>query len=428
MAEHPEKLGKYQIRGLAGRGSMGIVYLGHDPFVDRQVAIKVLTLHDEADGEARARARKMFFNEAQSAGNLDHPNILRVYDAGETDGEPYIVMEYVPGEETLRSYCTPKKQLPVETVVRLIAQCAEALDYAHSKGVTHRDIKPANIMLTKEGVAKIGDFGIAHRQHTDTTQVVGAYGSPRYMSPEQARDDTITSRSDLFSLGVVLYELLAGRPPFLAKNLPGLIYKILHDPAPPIQEFRPEIPPPLVHIISRALQKDPAKRYQSGKEMAVDLAEVFKDLSRPFGELDHAQQVQTLKGFRFFDGFSESEVEEVLRASEMEGFAPGQQILQEGWDSGSFYILVGGELLVAKGGKIIASLTPGDSFGEMGYLAESERSASVIAKSPSAALKISAGIKEWASFPCQVRLTKAFQRTLIDRLNKTSEDLSKHVG
>ncbi len=230
------------------------------------------------------------------------------------------------------------------------------------------------------------------------------------------------------NLGVVLYELLCGRPPFVAQNLPGLIYKIMHESPTPIQEFRPDLAAPLGHIINRAMQKEPAQRYKTGHEMAMDLAEVFKDLSRPFTELNEEQQLKTLKGLKFFEDFAESEVAEVLKAGEVEQVEPGHEILQEGLESRSFYILVAGEVMVAKGGKRIANLTQGDSFGEMGYLSDAERSASVKAKLPVTTLKISAGIKEWASFPCQVRLTKAFQRTLIERLGKTTQELAKSAG
>ncbi len=426
--KYPEKLGKYDIHGVAGKGSMGVVYLGHDPFVDRPVAIKVCKLGDDITPDAQERARKMFVNEARAAGNLDHRNVLRVYDAGEVEGEPYIVMEYVPGGQTLRNHCTPKSLLPMESVVQLVSQCAEALDFAHKRGVTHRDIKPANIMLTKDGTAKIGDFGIAHRTHTEHTQVLGAFGSPRYMSPEQARDEDVTSQSDLFSLGVVLYELLAGRAPFLAKNLPGLIYKILHESPPAIKTLRPDVPSSLEQVIRRALQKEPDKRYKTGRELAVDLAEVYREINRPFEELSDEDKLKALQELKFFEGFSDAEITEVLGAARIEAFSLNEEIIHEGERADSFYVLVSGNAQVLKGDKAIATLSVGDCLGEMGYLAEGERTASVVCKSSVTALKIRASIKEWASFPCQVRLTKAFQNILIDRLAKTSEDLSKHVG
>jgi len=422
MEDYPEKLGKYDIMGVAGRGSMGVVYLGHDPFVDRKVAVKVCTLEEEE--EARARVRKMFFNEAQAAGNLDHPNILKVYDAGEADGEPYIVMEYVAGGETLRTYCDADRLLPIERVVEMVAHCAKSLHYAHAQGVTHRDIKPANIMLSEGGVVKIGDFGIAQRTHTDKTQVVGVYGSPRYMSPEQAGDRLVGGQSDLFSLGVVLYELLTGKPPFMAKNLPGLVYKILHDPPQPIEEARPDLPASLVKAVNHALEKDTAKRYKTGEEMAADLNAIFEELNRPFTDRAEDEQLLVLQQLRFFEDFSESEVAEVLQAGILKTFPVGEQIIREGAEADGFYIIISGHVRVAKNGRQVAMLSAGDSFGEMGYLSDMARSAAVLAVGSVTVLRVDADVKEWASFPCQVRLTKTFQRILIERLARITDEFS----
>ena len=198
VSEHtPERIGKYEITGVAGRGAMGVVYIGYDPIVDRKVAIKVAYPAEDDDNQARV-AKKMFLNEAQTAGSLDHPYILKVYDAGEFDGALCMVMEYIEGADTLKSFCEPKRLLPIDTVVTYMRQCAEALEYAHRHGIVHRDIKPANLMLNKEGKIKIGDFGIARRTQTDQTQVLGWFGSPMYMSPEQARDEELTGQSDLW--------------------------------------------------------------------------------------------------------------------------------------------------------------------------------------------------------------------------------------
>ncbi len=209
MSDIPKKIGKYDVVDVLGKGSMGIVYRGHDAYVDRPVAIKLAT-NTDSDDEGANMAKRMFVNEARSAGRLDHPNVLKVYEAGEENGQPYMVMEYIAGGDTLRSYCKAQNLLPIPTVVKLIRQAADALDYAHRQGVLHRDIKPANIMLTQDGVAKLGDFGIAKRLGVDQTQIIGWFGSPLYMSPEQAQDADITTQSDIFSLGSVFYEMLAG--------------------------------------------------------------------------------------------------------------------------------------------------------------------------------------------------------------------------
>jgi len=176
VSETPRKLGKYTIIGVAGRGNMGVVYIAHDPYTDRKVAIKVCPLDADADSHAQRVARKLFFNEAHTAGALDHPNILKIYDAGEDDGQPYIVMEHVDGGHTLQEHITPDTLLPVDRVVALVYQAAKGLDYAHRRGVIHRDIKPGNLMLASEQIVKIGDFGIAQYALSDATQVMGVLG------------------------------------------------------------------------------------------------------------------------------------------------------------------------------------------------------------------------------------------------------------
>jgi len=424
---HPDKIGKYEILGVAGRGAMGEVYIGHDPFIDRKVAIKVCSMNDADTTNARI-ARKMFFNEAQAAGQLDNPNILRVYDAGEANGEPYIVMEYVEGGDTLRNYCTPDNLLPMEKVVRIMYQCAKALDYAHRRGVTHRDIKPANLMLTREGEPKVGDFGIAQRLHTDTTQVMGTFGSPRYMSPEQARDEMLSNQTDLYSLGVVMYELLAGKPPFSSRAIPNLIRMILHEEPPPLKQARSDVPDSLVAIINKAMAKDTAERYKTGAEMAADLAAVFDRLSKPREEeLTEEQKFAAVRPLHFFNDFSDSELEEVLAASTWVRFGEGEALIEEGDTEEAFYVIVSGDVSVIIGGREIGTLTKGDCVGEMGYLARIKRSASVVARGDVSTIKIDSSLMEWASIPCQMRFHKVFQQTLIERLAQTSMALARHL-
>ena len=431
MLPPPEKIGKYHILGVAGRGSMGVVYIGHDPFVDRRVAIKICSGGHDDESSSRL-ARRLFFNEAQSAGSLDHPNILKVFDAGENDNQPYIVMEYVEGGNTLRQYCDKANLLPLETVVHIAKQCAEALDYAHRRHVTHRDIKPANIMLTADGVVKIVDFGVAQRTHTDRTQILGTFGSPRYMAPEQATDGVVTGQADLYSLGVVIYELLTGRPPFDAQGISALIFKILTEVAPPIQSLRSEVPDELAAVVTRALSKDLSIRYQTGSEMAADLCGALAALEQSARISAEAMtledKVSAVKSLDFFREFSDTEVFEVIEVATWENYSPGQLILGEGDESGTFFVIASGQGAVTKGGTRIGTIEKGDCFGEMGYLSGQVRSASVTAEEAVLALKFDSPIAEWASLPCQVRFSKAFQRTLITRLTSVSEHLSTRVS
>ena len=257
MAEIPQNLGKYQVVEEIDRGSMGIVYLGHDPYIDRRVAIKVALDESLKDEESGARYRRMFFNEAHTAGKLTHPNIIGIYDAGIDEEICYIIMEYIEGGDTLKSHTKPDSLLPVEKVVEIIFKCATALDYAHREGVVHRDIKPSNILITKNKDVKIGDFSIAHVNKADVThtQPEGMMGSPKYMSPEQLSEEYVSNRSDLFSLGIIMYELLTGHHPFEAKNFSRLVNLILNETPPPMKDYRADIPDVLQEIITRALQK-----------------------------------------------------------------------------------------------------------------------------------------------------------------------------
>ena len=425
MAQLPGKIGKYEIVGVAGRGNMGIVYAAYDPFKDQKVAVKVCAMEDDASASTASRmARKLFFNEAHTAGSLDHPNILRVFDAGEENSEPYIVMEYVESARTLSEFCAADNLLSVSRVAEVLFQIARALDYAHRRGVVHRDIKPTNLMLTTDGDVKIGDFGIAEGAQAETTQILGVLGSPRYMSPEQAREDDTNNQTDLYSLGVVAYELLTGQPPFIGQGFSRLMYKILHEEAPPLRHIRPDLPESLELIVSRAIHKDRQVRYKMGRELAADLAEVFEELDAKVEELSSDDKFTIVRKLRFFNDLSDTDVWELLRASVWENHPSGGRIISEGNVDDYFYIIVTGDVAVCKGETEISSLSKGDCFGEMGYLSKTQRSASIIAKDNVSLLKINSSLMDKASTDCQLRFNKVFIETLIKRLTRTSEHLS----
>ena len=267
-----DKLGRYEILEELGRGAMGTVYRARDPKIGRIVAIKTILAfgaHAGKDDEYRQR----FFREAQAAGNLSHPGIVTIHDVGEeeTTKVPYIVMEYIAGR-TLENLMTAEdSQRPsVEVSLDLVRQLAEALDYAHSQNIVHRDIKPANIMVTPEGRAKITDFGVARLTHSEFTVQGQLIGTPAYMPPEQLKGDPVDGRSDLFSLGVILYWLLTGEKPF-AGDATTVIAKILYREPAPVTHFNPSLGPEYDRMVSRALAKEPAARFQRGKEFAEEL-------------------------------------------------------------------------------------------------------------------------------------------------------------
>jgi serine/threonine protein kinase len=430
MSTRPEKIGKYEILDVAGRGAMGILYLAHDPVLDRRVAIKVNA--QAVDGAGAGPARKMFFNEAQAAGALDHPNILKVYDAGEAEetgeGHLYMVIEYVEGSDTLRSYTTPDSLLPVPTVLQYIEQCALALDYAHRRGVLHKDIKPANIMLTEEGQAKIGDFGIAQRLQAEYTQAQGAFGSPLYMSPEQLGDQSLTPQTDLYSLGVTMYQLLAGRPPFQSKTVAKLALMITSEDPPPLRELRPEVPEAVEVVVCKAMAKSLDERFATGNEMAAAIATAQVHYAQPRDEHSEEERFALARELAFFNDFSDSELQEMLEVATWERYLPGTSVIAEGVLEESFLVIATGDVDVQVGGRVVSMLSAGDCVGELGYLAQAQRSANIVARSDVTAIKVDGALAEWASIPVQMRVSKAFQRTLVERLQRTTLELAKHVA
>ncbi|MCI0399702.1 MAG: serine/threonine-protein kinase [Gammaproteobacteria bacterium] len=423
----PKKLGKYEVADELSRGSMGIVYLGYDPYADRNVAIKVALSESLNDKESGAQYRKMFFNEAHTAGMLTHPNIINVHDAGVDAEYCYIVMEYVSGGYTLKSYSRQDNLLPIEKVVEIIFKCAKALDYAHRKGVIHRDIKPSNILLTEDKDVKIGDFSIAHITKHDATETmpIGMVGSPRYMAPEQLKEDYITNRTDLFSLGVVMYEMLTGKHPFEANKFSRLVHKILNEEPPPMRNYRADIPEVLEEIVSKAMKKDPDERYQMGLELASDLSKAFKHLEGTREDVAAQERFNAVKQLEFFKGFPDTEIWEILRASAWLEYRHGQEIIVEGDIDDSFYIIVFGSVVVMKGNKRIRILGDGDCFGEMGYLTKSKRTATIVAEGETSLLKIKSTVISQVSLECQVRFLKVFLRTLIQRLSVTTQKVSQ---
>ena len=260
-------LGRYTIDKEIGRGAMGMVYLGHDPKIGRTVAIKTLMLSQEFEGDKLVEVKERFFREAETAGRLNHPNIVTIYDVGEDQDMSYIAMDYLKGIDLL-GYTKQDTLLPPDEVLEVVAKVADALDYANGQKVVHRDIKPANIIYDKEtGVLKVTDFGVACLTDTSKTKTGTILGSPSYMSPEQLAGKRVDGRSDLFSLGVTMYQLLTGELPFVAESLASLMYKITNEKHPDIRMFNPELPACVAKIINKSLHKDIERRFQSGSQM-----------------------------------------------------------------------------------------------------------------------------------------------------------------
>ncbi|MGH8740765.1 MAG: CHASE2 domain-containing serine/threonine-protein kinase, partial [Burkholderiales bacterium] len=278
------KFGRFEVQKELGKGAMGVVYLGKDPKIGREVAIKTMALSQEFEPEELAEVKERFFREAETAGRLSHPNIVTIYDTGEEHDFCYIAMELLKGGD-LAPYVKPGKLLPADKVVSIVARVADALGYAHRQGVVHRDIKPANMMYHLEtDTLKVTDFGIARLTDSSKTKTGMVLGTPSFMSPEQLAGKKIEGRSDLFSLGVSLYQLLSGRLPFEGESMAQLMFKIANEPPTEILSVNPDVAPRLRAFLAHALAKNPDERFQTGEEFAGALRATLS--APPFSPVD----------------------------------------------------------------------------------------------------------------------------------------------
>lgn len=272
-----EKLGKYEIQSTLGEGAMGKVYKAWDPFLKRQVALKTIT----GDFKTNPELLKRFYREAQSAGGLAHFNIVTIYDLGETDGTPYIAMEFLEGSD-LQSFIYHNRIQTLNDALKILKQVGEGLSFAHSRGIVHRDVKPANIFILKDGTVKIVDFGIAMVGASTMTRTGMVMGTVSYMSPEQVQGKNLDGRSDQFSVGIILYEMLTRRKPFTGESIPEIFFKLINGEPDPISQFYPHCPPALEAVCRRCLQKDREKRYADLGIMAKDVETLLYSLKRPY--------------------------------------------------------------------------------------------------------------------------------------------------
>lgn len=413
-----EKIGKYKVLRTLGTGASSEVYLGVDPFLDRQVAIKLVRPEILKDEKLGKIYRKLFMTEASLAGKLQHPHIAEIYDAVEEDEYNYIVMEYVDGG-TLEQFCSAESLLPVERVVEMVFKCSRALDFAHELGVTHRDIKPENILHAGGTDVKITDFGAALTGSAEMTHVADI-GSPAYMSPQQVKGHPLDHRTDIFSLGVVLYKLLTAHPPFQGSNNHSIMYQITSIDPPPPSSFRHEIPPSIDDIVKKAMQKDLDDRYAAWKDFSFDLAEAFRGqfMRKSDRELADSQKFNTLRKLSFFRNFDDVELWEVVRISAWKQVKPGELVIREGEIGDAFFVLASGDVKVTKSSKLLNVLAAGDCFGEMAYLSETEnvRGADVNAMTDADIITISTEALRRASDNCRHQFDRAFLRILIERL------------
>ena len=424
-----EKIGKYELIREVGHGATSTVYLGSDAFTQREVAVKVAFPGILKDPKRGRLYTHLFLNEAALIGKLSHPHIVQTYDAVVDDHICYIVMEYVAGG-TLETVCAPGHLLSVERIVEIVFKCTRALDFAFQAGIIHRDIKPANILLTcadhNEGDIKISDFGAAIIGSPDRTLVQGI-GSPAYMSPQQVKEQALDQRTDIYSLGVVMYQLLTGQLPFQARTSYDMIYQIINaEPRRP-STLRREVPPALDAIVARAMSKRLDTRYASWQEFAQDLAQAFRARQPkvPADEIADLEKFDTLRGFPFFADFSDVEMWEIVRFSQWSRASPGTLIMRDG-DLGDFFcFLAEGELKVLKSGLILDMLTAGDCFGEMAVIGKSNctRVADVVALTEAKLVRITAGSLRSSSEACRVHFYQSFMAVLSERLTSANTRL-----
>ncbi len=413
-------VGKYELKRLLGKGATGSVYLAADPFAQREVAIKLLESLPSDPEDARRQLR-FFQNEAALAGKLRHPHIVSIFDAGVEEvsgGDPlrYLVMEVVEGGALTR-YCEAGQLLAPGQVVEIGYKCCKALEFANTLGVVHRDIKPANI-LTRAGLdIKLSDFGAAQLARSDITQVTGV-GSPAYMSPEQVKGEEIDFRTDMFSLGSVLYHLLTGVRPFGGRSQYELIDGIVNAEPQPPSKLRPGLPDGIGDIVLRSLGKTRDERFADWDEFAESLAKVL-GAHQGSSQLSDAEKFAASRRLPFFKRFNDVELWEAVRASHWELQAAGAVLITEGTPDQHFYIIASGLLKVTQRGKLLNAISPGECVGEMAYARRDgrPRSATVTVIEPSWTMRMQVQSIDQLSDSCRARFNEAFLSIMAERLS-----------
>ena len=423
-----EKIGKYEVIRVLGKGATAVVYLGRDPDSDREVAIKLIKFGDDNAAMSR-RLRKLFQTEDSVGRRLKHPNIVELYDAVVEDDHAYIVMEFIEGT-SLEQYCVINRLLPMHRAIGIIFKCCLALDYAFRQGVVHRDIKPANIMIDKEDNPKITDFGLALNlskdMKRDSTFIMGV-GSPAYMSPEQIKNYPLNQKTDLYSLGVLLFQLLTGRLPFRANNQGALVYKIVNMETPSVCALNPNLPAGLDPILKKALEKDLYNRNRTGAEFAKDLSTVRYQMLDEDETQNDTSHFERLRKLEFFTEFEDIELWEVLRISVWREVSTKVVLIREGDNNRVFGVIVDGFVEVSVEGKSLCRLGSGEIVGEMAYLhpSDSTRSATVVTLEPTLFLEINSAALDLSSDEVVERFRKTLIAKVIARLREADKALAK---
>jgi serine/threonine protein kinase len=410
------QIGKFTLQKMLGEGAFGKVYLALDTFTGAEVALKVLDVKLIPGAQDVGRAVDQFMNEASLAGQLAHPHIVSILEAVMDEGAGYIAMEYVAGGN-LAAHTRAESLLPVEDVIQIAFKSCGALDYAFRQGIVHRDIKPANILVAGGNHIKVADFGAAllKRAQAVPGELVG---SPPYMSPEQIAGGVLTQHSDMFAMGVVLYELLTGELPFTASRMKDLFQRIKErDPAPP-SALRASLPPQLDAVVLRMLSKRPEDRYPTWADLALELAEVGK-LSVYARAVPDSEKFRVLRSSGIFARSNDAQVWEMVHASRWTVLPPGSAILREGEPGESLFLLARGQVKVTKRGRLLDTISAGECFGEMAYIQGGAvpRQATVQSMTEVLTAEFETAALARMSESCQAQFAHSMLRTLVDRLS-----------
>jgi len=433
MNDIPQRIGRYDIIREVGRGATANVYLAESPDRPEPVAVKLVRFHDRARDEAKWNRRllKLLKAEEAVAGRLDHPNIIRIFDVVVEPEQAYVVMEYFPGE-SLDRYCRFERLLPIHRTIGIVFKCCMALDHAYRQGVVHRDIKPANILVDEHDNVRITDFGLAlninKRIETDSTFIMGV-GSPAYMSPEQIKGYPLNQKTDLYSLGVVLFHLLTGRLPFRAGNPAQLIYKIINADPPLVSQLNPDVPEAMDTVIRKALEKDLYSRYRNGAEFAQDLSAVrYKIVDDRFVPED-TTRFTTLRKLAFFTEFDDIELWEVLRISTWRKVGERVALMRERDADQRFGVLIDGEVEVSVEGRRVSRLGAGEVFGELAWLdgADHRHLTTVISVLPTTYLEINPAALALATDEVRELFRSLLATIVVKRLGAASRELARNA-
>jgi serine/threonine protein kinase len=430
----PSHVGKYRVLSRLGVGATAEVFLCHDDFKGIDVAIKRVRPNVDSDAMDSRFSERFFAAEAALVGRLNHPNVVQILDAVADPVAPYLVMEYVAGS-TLRPHCRPDQLLALELVVEIGFKCAMALGYVYRQGLIHRDVKPANLLavLNPSGMitdVKISDFGSVLNMAADTTQIYRV-GSLAYMSPEQLDGGTLDCRADMYSLGAVLYHLIAGRPPFDGQVQSAMMHQIYHQAPASLARLRDGVSPALDAMVQRALAKHPADRYPDWEAFAQALSALITNQEVPRGQLQgvlDSERFTLLRKLDFFSSFGDVELWEVVHRAKWQRFNFGHAIYRKGEEGNSFHILAQGQVEVFRDGKKVAQLGSGTSIGEMAYLAPNpelkRHGTDVIVTEPATTISFTPETLVQVSPGCRHLFDAAFIRVLVRRLHAAHEALA----